>query len=227
MAGRHKISINQRQLMVELTAADPILKREAEQALREGFFDPAVQAMKDEWQIHPVTNEIAGGVGASNISNTLEGSFREKEGDVAPNLWGFIGFDAKGGVTPEGALEPIERRLNPSDPDGPKMMYEGRDKDHLVYRFRVAAPNEEALFNDKATHLFWAEGISWIKRIEQGMPGINHFLNVERTSSRSGGGIQVPGTVRQGRFKPTSYMSKIFNNFLRRASGRNPNGRAI
>lgn len=226
MAQRPKVTINQRQMILELTASDPILKRVAEQTLREAFFDPAVETMQAEFAAHPVTNEIAGGVGASNISNTLEGSFRELEGGVPPNLWGFIGFD-RANHTPETALEPIERRLDPNDPDGPKMVYEGRDKAKLTYRFRIFAPNQDAIYSDSKTHFYWAEGLSWVKRIEQGMPGITHFLNVSSDSSRSGGGIQVKGNVRSGRFRPSPYLSRIFNNFLRRVGGRTPNDRAI
>ncbi len=223
MAARPKVTIDPRQLAIELTASDPILKRVAEETMREAFFDPAVAAMKAEWGAHPITQELAGGVGATNVSNTLEGSFRDENGDVPPNLWGFLGFDAKGGMSPEGALEPIARRLDPTDPDGPKLVYEGRDKAKLVYRFRVEAPNEAAIWS--GTSMPWAKGLSWVKRIEQGIPGITHFLNVDRASSRSGGGIQVAGVVRSGRYRPTSYMTRIFNNFLRRAGGLSPNGR--
>lgn len=219
---RPKVTINQRQLTAELTASDPILKRVAEEVMREAFFEPAVAAMKDEWQNHPVTMEIAAGVGGANISNTLDAPFRESEakGDTPANLWGFIGFENDPGTE----LAPILQRLDPNHPEGPKLIYLNRDKDKLVYRFQITAPSEEAIWND--TSFPWAEGLSWVKRVEQGIPGITHFLNVaNRPSSRSGGGIQVDAQVRGGRFKPTSYMSKIFNNFLRRASGLTPNGR--
>lgn len=219
-----KVTINQRQLTVELTASDPILKRVAEEVMREAFFDPAVAAMKAEWQNHPVTQEIAAGVGGANISNTLDAPFREKgdKGDTPANLWGFIGFDKD----PATELAPILQRLDPNHPEGPKLTYVSRDKAKLVYQFAVTAPSEDAIW--EATSMPWAEGISWVKRVEQGIPGIGHFLNVaNRPTSRSGGGIQVEGQVRSGRFKPTSYMSRILNDFLRRAAGRAPNGRKV
>lgn len=218
-------TINQRSLMAELTASDPILKRVAEQTLREAFFEPAVEEMKREFLSHPVTQEVAGGMGAPNVSQTLEAPFRENEaeGDTPANLWGFIGFDSST-TTPDGAIEPVLRRLDPTDTDGPKMVYAGRDKDKLTYRFEIRAPDEAAIYND--TGMPWLPGISWVKRIEQGIPGIGHFLNVSgRPSSRSGGGIQVEGQLRSGRFRPTPYLSRIFNDFLRRVTGRTPNGR--
>lgn len=226
MANTAKASVNRKQLVVELTASDPILKRVAEQTLREAFFDPAVDQMQQDFAIHPVTNEIAGGVGSSNVSDTLEGSFRDESGDVPPNLWGFIGFD-RTEISPEDALEPISSRLDPSHPDGPKMTYIGRERDQLTYRFKISAPNESAIYSDERTSIPWLSGISWVKRIEQGIPGITHFLNVNRPSSRSGGGIQVKGQVRTGRFRPVSYLSRIFNNFLRRVAGRSDTGRSV
>ncbi len=220
MAG---FKIDQRQLMVELSASDPILKREADKALKEGYFDPAVAQLQQEWEQHPVTREIAGGVDADNESGTLDAHFREDgKMDSAPNLTSFIGFDQPGTEV----LAPILQRLDPRHPEGPKLVYQGRDKDKLTYRYNVIAPNEEAI--EAATPVPWAPGISWVRRLEQGLPGIGHFLNVKgRPSSRSGGGIQVDGQIRTGRFKPTSYLSKLFNNFLRRVAGKSDNGRGV
>jgi hypothetical protein len=216
-------NIDRRQLMAELNVAEPILKKEAERVMREEFFEPAVEGLKDDFAAHPVTREIAAGVDAPNISNTLDAPFRNKdEMDSPANLTSFIGFDE----APEQVLAPILQRLDPRHRDGPKLVYKGKSKDKTVFTFEVRAPDEEKIEN--ATGLPWAEGISWVKRIEQGIPGIGHFLNVKgRPSSRSGGGIQIDGQLRQGRFKPTSYLSKLFNNFLRRVVGRAENGRGV
>ncbi len=215
--------IDQRQLMVELSASDPLLKREAEKAMHEQFFDPAVAALKEEWAAHPVTREIAAGVNAANESATLEAPFKEDgEMDSPANLTSFIGFDQPG----EAVLAPILQRLDPRNPEGPQLKYEGRDKNKLTYRYVVSAPSEDAIYAE--TPIPWAEGLSWAKRIEQGLPGIGHFLNVKgRPASRSGGGIQVEGQLRSGRFRPVPYLSRLFNNFLRRVAGRSDNGRAI
>ncbi len=219
MAG---FSIDRRQLIVDLTAADPILKREADQILRENYFQPAVDELKAEFEHHPVTQEIAGGVDAANESGTLDASFRDKKNDSPANLTSFLGFSE----TPGEILAPIAERLDPANPDGPKMAYKGRDKDHLNYRYEISAPNEEKI--QENTGLPWAPGISWVKRIEQGIPGIGHFLNVKgKPTSRSGGGIQVDGQIRTGRFRPTSYLSKLFNNFLRRVGNLKDNGRSV
>lgn len=215
--------INQKELIAQISLSDPVLKGVMDQVVRDEFFDPAVEALKEEFTKHPVTQEIAGGVGSPNLSNTLDGSFKNGKGTTPGNLYGFIGFE----VTPFEALDPIAERLDPKDTDGPKLKYIRRSKDKLEYEYQISAPNEEAIYNDERTGFFWAKGISWVKRIEQGIPGITHFLNEPRPLSRSGGGIQVEGTLRTGRFKPTSYLSAIFNNFLRRAVNRKPTGRGI
>lgn len=222
---RISVKINQRSLIADLKASDPVLKRVADEVMERSFFTPAVTAMQSDFERHRITQEIAGGLGSDNVSQTLEAPFREddEKGDTVANLWGFLGFQG----SPGEALIPIRQRLDPRHPQGPKMVYRGRDKDQLHYRYEIRAPDEDAIYND--TPLPWLErgGPSWVKRIEQGVPGIGHFLNVSgRPTSRSGGGIQVEGKLRSGRYRPTRYFSEILNNFLRRATGRTPNGRA-
>ncbi len=117
--------------------------------------------------------------------------------------------------------------MDPRHPDGPKLVYKGRSKDKLDYQYEIRAPDEEAIYNATPFPDDWLEGdVSWAERIEKGLPGIAHFLNVRgRPSSRSGGGIQIEGTLRSGRYKPTPFLTQMFNNFLRRVVGRTDNGR--
>lgn len=219
------ITINQRVLFAEISASEPVLKRVTDQVFEESFFKPAVEAMKLEFEANPVTREIAGGLDSNNISNTLEGDFIQGGKNSNPNLWGFIGFDAAQS-SPAEVLAPIRIRLDPRHPDGPKFIYRGRDRNMLKYRYEVRAPNEDVIFGE--TSLPWAAGVSWARRIEQGISGMGQFLNVtDRPASRSGGGIQIEAQLRSGRYKPTPYLSRIFNNFLRRVAGRKATGRAI
>lgn len=215
-------TIDRRKLMTEMNASSPILKRVADEVMEKSFFLPAVEQMKQDFEASPITREIEGGLDASNESQTLEAPFREDEGDTIANLWGFIGFEGN----PEDVLAPIRERLEPKHDDGPKMVYAGRDPDKMTYKYEIRAPDESAIYDN--TPLPWLEkgGPSWVQRMEQGVPGIGHFLNVaNRPSSRSGGGIQIEGTLKSGRFKPVKYLSQILNNFLRVASGRTPSER--
>ena len=216
--------INQRNLMAELSASEPLLKKSADAAMREVFFEPSVALMKAEFELDEVTREVSGGVNSENISETLDAVFREDatKNDSKANLTGFIGFDE----SPELVLKPIRDRLDPANPDGPKMIYKGSSKNKLEFRYEIRAPNEEAIYRN--TPIPWSPGISWAKRIEQGISGIGYFLNRKNASgSRSGGGIQIDEKLRSGRFKPRSYLSKIFNNFLRRIGGLKENGRIV
>ena len=215
-------TIDRRKLMTELNVSSSVLKRVADEGMEKSFFLPAVEQMKQDFEASPVTRELEGGLDASNESNTLDAPFREDEDDTVANLWGFIGFEG----SPEEVLAPIRDRLEPSHRDGPKMVFAGREADKMTYKYEIQAPNEDSIYDN--TPLPWLErgGPSWIKRIEQGIPGIGHFLNVSnRPGSRSGGGVQIEGTLRSGRFKPVKYFSQILNNFLRVASGRTPSER--
>jgi len=195
--------INKRQLILELKTSEKILVREAEQVIKENFFDPAVKELQKDVASHPVTQEIEQGIEAKNISNTLGG------GDK--NLYSFIGFED--GDSP---IEPIYERLDPSNPDGPKMQYiRGSNLNNLQFNFKITGPNQEAI--ESATPMPWAEGLSWTARIEKGIPGFGRFLNrIGARNSHSGGGIQVKNQLREGRFKNVSYLSGIFNKFISR-----------
>jgi hypothetical protein len=195
--------INKKQLILELKSSEKILVREAEQIIKKEYFDPAVKEMIKDIVNHPVTKEINGGIDSKNISNTLGG------GDK--NLYSFIGFED--GDDP---IEPILEKISPLNPDGPKIKYiRGSNKNNLEFNFAITAPNQEAIEN--ATPMPWADGLSWVSRIEKGIPGLNRFLNKFGVpSSRSGGGIQVKNKLREARFKNISYLSGIFNKFIDR-----------
>lgn len=212
------VTFNRRQLMIELSTSEPILKKEAIAVARKTIFDPAVKQMMEDFNEHPVTEEIRAGVDSPNISGTLEADFHEDDDrSSVANLTSFIGFDkAQGDPT-----APIAAILTPNNQGtGPLLEYQGMDKGTLSFRFKVYAPSTDALYGEK-TDLPWAPGVSWAQRIEVGLAGIGQFLNEKgKAGSRSGGGIQIENTLRGGRFGPVSYLSGILRDFLARVSGR-------
>lgn len=170
-------------------------------------FNDAVIGMQQEFEEHPVTREIDGGISADNISETLLG------GDGPQNLTSFIGF-------PEGShpTEPIRRRLSPTSADGPKLS-RGVNVSTTAPRWEFTADitrTRKSIYAN--TPIPWAPGLSWAEKIETDIPGFAHFLDkyMESDRSRSGGGIQVEGEVRQADFTPpvNGYMDKIFEDFL-------------
>ncbi len=141
---------------------------------------------------HPITQEIKGGIGATNISGTLGG---------ITNLYSFIGFDE--GTDP---IKPIEDLLEKSNY---RIIYNNKATDSTVI-FDI--PTAAQIFD--ITPMPWAIGRSWARGIETGISGLGYYLK-KKKNSRSGFGIQSstnqvrPGTV----FKNTRYISDLINRF--------------
>lgn len=144
----------------------------------------------EEFNNHPVTIEIEGGISASNISGTLNG---------LTNLYSYIGFEA--GYDP---IFPIRKELEKIN-----ITYVTLNNGTQVYK--IDFPSAENIF--KITPMPWAEGRSWARGIEQGISGIGYYLKISR-NSRSGLGIQSQKQVRSGfRFKNTKYISALINKY--------------
>jgi len=141
---------------------------------------------------HPITQEIKGGIGATNISGTLGG---------ITNLYSFIGFDE--GTDP---IKPIEDLLEKSNY---RIIFNNKATDSTVI-FDI--PTAAQIF--AITPMPWAIGRSWARGIETGISGLGYYLKKTK-NSRSGLGIQSstnqvrPGTV----FKNTRYISDLINRF--------------
>jgi hypothetical protein len=145
----------------------------------------------DEFENHPVTLEIAGGIAASNISGTLGG---------ITNLFSFIGFDS--GTDP---LEPIRDLLNRSS----YRIVETGGSGSSTIIFDI--PTAKDIF--KVTPMPWALGRSWAKGIESGISGLGYYVK-QIKNSRSGLGVQSENQIRTGvSFKNTKYISNLINNF--------------
>ena len=191
--------------------------RKLAQKKAEERFVKAVDGLKSDFEQHPVTQELDRGIGAPNISETLRGA------DAPENLYSFIGFPAGERPTDE-----IRARLDPTNEDGPKLKYRGKEARGTAvrYQFTVSEPNREAIW--EATPLPWAGGLSWAQKIEGVIPGFSAFLaRFMGEPSRSGGGIQAKnpnGTVREIRTgtyqRPRGgYLQTMFRRFLKRAKG--------
>ena len=151
----------------------------------------AQEKLLANFEQHPVTIEIGGGTGATNISGTLNG---------IGNLFSYIGFNA--GDKP---LSPIRQMLK---------KYEIRfhhTKTKTV--INITVPNAKDIF--KVTPLPWATGRSWAKGIETGISGLGRYLNIDSPRSRSGQGIQAKKRLRVGKFNNTSYLSFLLKEYYK------------
>ena len=145
-----------------------------------------------EFLNHPITQEIKGGIDATNTSGTLGG---------ITNLYSFIGFDE--GSDP---IKPIEDLLEKSNY---RIVFNNKALDSSVI-FDI--PTAVQIF--EITPMPWAVGRSWARGIETGISGLGYYLKKIK-NSRSRFDIQSstyqvrPGTV----FKNTKYISDLINKF--------------
>lgn len=143
-----------------------------------------------EFEEHPISKEIEGGITAFNISNTLNG---------ITNLYSFIGFEA--GDNP---LDPIRIELQKI-----KLKYNVNSKGDLV--FTIDFPNAKDIFN--VTPMPWATGRSWAQGIENGISGLGYYIKQVK-NSRSGLGVQTKNQIRSGvRFRNTKYISELIKKY--------------
>jgi hypothetical protein len=172
--------------------------------------DEAVDRMRKDFENHPVTKELGGGIDASNISKTLRG------GSEPENLYSFIGFEAE-----TDAVQPVrEMFYNPESMgikptlDSKPYLYKNQPK--ISYQFKVDYPQVPKNVISE-TKIPWMKSISWVTQIEDYIPGFKNFLGGDSfKTSRSGGGIQVKGEVRRAEFKApkNGYLSGIFDKFM-------------
>jgi len=152
----------------------------------------AHQQMLQEFENHPVTQEIDSGPNGYNQSGTLGGY---------GNLFSFIGFEE--GMDP---ISPIRFLLKKAL----QIKKIDKNQQNIIMEFLVELPSKEDIF--QATPMPWASGRSWAEGIEKGISGLGMYLNVESFGSRSGEGVQSKNKVRSGSFRNTQYLSNILNN---------------
>jgi hypothetical protein len=158
--------------------------------------------MMEEFNSHPITAEIEGGVRAENVSSTLGGI------GSGGNLFTYIGFDS--GTNPTLA---IKTYLNTSVRLGAiRVRAVGRRR--IDASFTLYYPTGSMI--RKYSQLPWEPGKSWIEGMENGISGFGYYMYKKFQDSRSGFGLQSRQKIRQGHFRPTPYLSKIIHNFLKR-----------
>ena len=161
--------------------------------------------LQDDFESHPVTQEIDGGPSPANpnISQTLGG-----EG----NLFSFLGFHDS-----DNPLAPI-REIIANDVKIAVGVRRNYDRGSVKFRFSLRVPTTSIR---EASPMTWESGQSWTDAIERGTSGFSHYLWKKFiVASRSGYGIQSKYTVRDGEFKPRPYLTEIFNNFVNRMGAR-------
>ena len=153
------------------------------------LFGEMKQKLINEFEAHPVTKEIDGGIGASNISLGGKG-----------NLFSFIGFK-----TNDRPTDPIRSALNAIAQTAVFTKRDGQGTSHILY------PSPDDIF--KITPLPWADGRSWALGIERGLSNFGQYLDLRSKASRSGRGLQNEKVDTGARFSTTPYITELIKNF--------------
>lgn len=160
------------------------------------LFNQIRQEMLDEFDNHPITQEIDMGPKLNWQSKFLRGY-----GD----LFSFIGFDRNDNPT-----EPVRKLIK-----GMRLFSvtsKGLDWIYEVRNFPTAAD----IF--AVTPMPWKDGESWARGIEKGISGLGRYLNTETEYNppklRSTAGVQVKTKQTfRAPFVPTKYISEIVNKY--------------
>ena len=160
-------------------------------------FEESKNSFIEDFQNHPVTQEIQSGPEATNTSNTLSGR---------GNLFSFIGFNRS-----SDPIRSIESYIRSSLKIVKSKTSVNQNK--IRTNYRISYPSEQDLA--KISPMPWEGGNSWIIAIERGISGFSHYMYKKFNKSRSGSGLQTEKEIRSGSYKPTKYLSSIISKFLR------------
>lgn len=149
------------------------------------------QKFLDDFDSHPVTQELSEGPSASNSSKTLGGR---------GNLFGFIGFDEND--------NPIKNLRDFLAGNFSAKRKKVSDK-KIIYT--VKYPSLEKI--KSVTKMPWESGRSWVEGVEKGISGLSNYLFKKSRASRSGAGVQASNQINPSSFKTIKYMTEIINKF--------------
>lgn len=152
------------------------------------------------WLLEAVANHsISHDISSHSASPRLSGS-------ASGTLYGFIGFDANSQPDPVGDLvQFLDDEINFEE--RPAMV--GK-----LFSSSVKYPSKQA-FNIEEFVIPW-EGKPWPLMIEDGISGLQHYINIGSPNSRSQEGIQVQKNIRSADFSGEPYLTPIFEQFRKK-----------
>jgi hypothetical protein len=147
-----------------------------------------------EFESHPVTQEIRSGETADNSSGTLGGY---------GNLFSFIGFNK--GFDPVSPVVSLINRISIAK----NVKFSGK-----FFNVKVLIPSRGDFEN--ASKMPWESGRSWLFDMEKRISGLGAYLYRQYAKSRSGFGLQSEVNYRNTTFKSVRYFNSMYNKFLNR-----------
>jgi len=157
----------------------------------------------EEFNNHPVTEEIEAGVNSSNVSKTLPSGYG--------NLYTFIGF--RYGSNPTSAIRNLLALTKSLKKTRSRV-----SKRKIITYVTITTPTEGQI--KAVSKMPYEGGKSWVYGIERGISGFSHYIYKNYILSRSTKGLQSKYKARSGHFKPMydGYITKILKNFFDRVS---------
>ena len=155
-----------------------------------------------KFDTHAVTQEIEGGVSASNLSNTLGGK---------GNLFTYIGFER--GTNPTEKVRDVLLTSGAVKKSGKKSKVASGGK-RIQISFRASIPNVNLL--KSSSPMPFQGGRSWLFDVETGISGFNYYMYKRFNRGRSGMGLQSKNPVKTGSYKAPSngYIKRLLAQFI-------------
>lgn len=192
MAGR----INKQKIQKEIFANRAVKKMVRDIVQKEVEKEKAL--FRQDFESHPVTQELEGGENASNVSGTLGGY---------GNLFSFLGFN--NGSNPTSPVKLLIQKI---------LLDRNVQTTRNGFKIKVNIPSKEEFA--AVSKLPWEGGRSWLLDMERGISGLGAYLYGRFNASRSGGGIQSKYKYSNRTFRPVKYFSQMYNKFIRRLGAR-------
>jgi hypothetical protein len=170
------------------------LNKELENVCKRKFRKSKAKLMNN-FNNHPVTQEIMGGSSSQNVSGALDGY---------GNLFSFIGF-------PEGSMPTDEIKMLLENSVKLKIS-KGKSSTRGVKKIlsvKIPSMRDFAAIGKMP----YEAGNSWIEKIEKGISNFSNYMHKKTNASRSGSGIQIKGKIRTTGSKPTRYMTELLAKF--------------
>ena len=162
-------------------------------------FERAKKNLINDFDSHPVTQEIESGEESENISGTLGGY---------GNLYTFIGFYKQ-----EDPIQKVREAISKYTKISRGRFKSTRNK--AIAEFDIKVPTTEELAS--VTPMPW-EGGSWLRSIERGISGFGYYMYKRWREARSGFGAQIDNQVRAGGYRPIKYYSSLVRMFAKEVS---------
>jgi len=182
-----KVNVN----FKKIVNSNKAFQKKAESTIKEKYLE-SKQNFLENFDAHPVSQEISAGETASNSSGTLNG---------VGNLFSFIGFNR--GSDPIGELRQklLQKFMFKKSTTGDKL------------KFIISFPTLDKLKSD--TPMPWEAGNSWLAGIERGISGFSFYMYKKFVEGRSGEGLQSKNKVRSSVYKRTKYITELVEKFMK------------